>query len=360
MKKNLFRQISMALALGSAVLFGTQAEAVCGVTGVASSGQTTINYDPFNPTALSVATVSMAITRLNDTGGNRTTQVNLFLNANDATANGTSIIPTSVSGAAGSTTGVFTSGANIFYNFGTQPTLPSNGVTGSGNFLTIDYGNNSANGDTAIVVFQVQLPSNLNIATTAALSFNIGYTCQYGTGVNRTWNSGTASNALVFPIHVLSALQASYVGTALDFGEVGGVTTTQVLAAPATYTKSGNVRVSSSGPYSVSIASTPQLYRLTYAGGNVNTGTQALNYKVTFLGQTVSNTQQTFNTVTCVRAGVSASPGTPSNLLAVTATLLEGGLGPSAKVPSTSYADTLTVTVTPLVSTGGQQNCPSL
>ncbi len=171
-----------------------------------------------------------------------------------------------------------------------------------------------------------------------------------------TQQTGQISNAVQFPVTVLSALQASYAGTALDFGEVGDKTTTQVLATPASYTTPSINRVSvrSSGPYSVTLSS-QNAYRLTYPGGNLAMPNQVLNYKLAFLGQTRDNASPTFSSVTCLRAGV---PASEADLLPVVATLLEGGFG---KLVSANYADTLTVTIAPLLSGApSQQNCPAL
>ena len=117
----------------------------------------------------------------------------------------------------------------------------------------------------------------------------------------------------------------------------------------STHSVTGNVRVASSGPYTVRLSSA-NAYRMTYPGGSLGTAAQSIRYDTLFLGQTRNNASPTFTTVTCARAG------TGGQNLPITVTLREGGL---TKVPAPNYLDTLTVTVTPLaVPYGGSTaNC---
>lgn len=210
--------------------------------------------------------------------------------------------------------------------------------------------------DTAVVNFQISLPANLDLNASTNLPFDAIFACSTTGGGSPTQQTGQISNAVVFPITVLSALQASYAGTALDFGEVGDKTTVDVLAAPATYTTptANHVRVRSSGPYTVALTS-QNGYKMTFPGGNLATPTHVLNYSLKFLGQTRTAASPTFTTVTCQRAGV---PAAEADMLPVVATLKEGGQG---KLVSPTYSDQLTVTVTPLLSGApSQQNCPAL
>ena len=84
-----------------------------------------------------------------------------------------------------------------------------------------------------------------------------------------------------------------------------------------------------------------------------------INYQLRFLGMDVNSTTansgptQPAISRTCQRAGLT----TVGNTLPIQAKLLEGGQG---KNPSPSYADILTVTVTPLAySTAGGDLCAS-
>ncbi len=342
---------AVLLSLGLAATAQAQ---TCGVRGSATAAPAT--YDPFNPAGLATTTVVLTLTRVNTSGGGDTRIVNFYLKSNNAGADGTSIVPISVTGSVSS----LGTGQNIFYNFNATPPIVSPTTlvpTATQRFLQINFTGNNAGSDTAQVTFQVTLPSNLDVNATTNLAFDAYFGCNIQGGKdNGLQQQGSFTNAVVFPITVLSALQASYAGTALDFGEVGDKTTLQVLAAPATYTTptANHVRVRSSGPYTVALTS-QNTYKMTFPGGNLATPTHVLNYDLKFLGQTRNAVSPTFATVTCQRAGV---PASEADMLPVVATLKEGGQG---KLVSPTYLDTLTVTVTPLLSGApSQQNCPAL
>lgn len=354
-----FKSIALRSFALAAAAFGLAPSAqaqttTCGITGTSSAAP--VLYDPFNPTGLAPTTITLNLTRVNNSGGGDTRIVNFYLRARDNKADGTSIVPIAVTGS------VLFEGLNqnIFYNFNAPaPTVSPSTVSPSATqrFLKINFTGNNAASDIATVVFQVQLPANLDLNTTTNLAFDAFFGCSIQGGqANQREQIGSFNNAVVFPITVLSALQASYAGAALDFGEVGDKTTTEVLAAPNAYTTPpiNSVRVRSSGPYSVSLTS-DNAYRLTFPGGILGTPSNVLNYKVRFLGQERSNANPTFSTVTCQRAGV---PTAEADVLPVVATLLEGGSG---KLVSPNYSDNLTVTVTPLLlGAPSQQNCEGL
>lgn len=335
-------------------LTGPAFAASCGITGSATASPAL--YDPFNPAGLATTTVQLNLTRINGNGGEKTNIVHFFLKSINNKADGAVIIPTIVTGP------VSTNGLNldIFYDFAEPPpnygptnlTLPSAG----NRFLRIEFTGNDGKSDSAVVTFNISLPANLDLNASANLPFDAIFACSTTGGGAQTQQTGQITNAVVFPVTVLSALQASYAGTALDLGEVGDKTTADVLAAPATYTTPifNHVSVRSSGPYTVSLSS-QNGYRLTFPGGSLANPLHTLNYKLLFAGQTRSNASPTFTTVTCLRAGV---PAFEADALPVRATLIEGGQG---KLVSPTYSDTLTVTVAPL-ATGApsQQNCPAL
>lgn len=352
------KTISLVLRSAAALLATVAAAsaaqaATCGITGSATASP--VQYDPFNPAGLPQTNVQLNLTRINGAGGQKTDIVSFYLKSTSAAADGTSIIPVSVTGDV-NTAGT---GLEIFYNYSaTPPTVAPTSVnpTGANRFLKIEFTGNNAASDTALVNFKITLPANLDLSAVNNLPFDAIFACSTTGGGSPTQQTGQISNAVQFPVTVLSALQASYAGTALDFGEVGDKTTTQVLATPASYTTPNINRVSvrSSGPYSVTLSS-QNAYRLTYPGGNLATPNQVLNYKLVFLGQTKTNASPSFSSVTCLRAGV---PASEADLLPVVATLLEGGFG---KLVSANYADTLTVTIAPLLSgAASQQNCPAL
>jgi hypothetical protein len=335
-------------------LTGPAYAASCGIIGSATAAPAL--YDPFNPAGLATTTVQLNLTRINGSGGEKTDIVHFFLKSINNKADGAIIVPTSVIGDV-NTNGL---GLDIFYDFAEPPPTyaPTNlALPSAGNrFLRIEFTGNNAASDTALVTFNISLPANLDLNASANLPFDAIFACSTTGGGGQTKQTGQITNAVVFPVTVLSALQASYAGTALDFGEVGDKTTVDVLAAPATYTTPifNHVSVRSSGPYTVSLTS-QNGYRLTFPGGTLTNPLHTLKYNLRFVGQTRNNASPTFNTVTCLRAGV---PAFEADALAVQATLTEGGQG---KLVSPSYSDTLTVTVAPL-ATGApsQQNCPAL
>lgn len=348
--KRLFAVLT-AFVIGAAILpTAAHAQRRCLVT--AQSTPAVANYDPFNPTALNVNNVSITFTRSNGPGGAKPSTIDLYVQATNSDANGTQLIPTSVVGA-GTATGL---NQNIFYNNpGTVPniTVPLGGTPVPG-VLRWDYSGNNAASDVFTVNFTVQLPANLNLTASTSLVFNIEYGCN-GTGGGPPFSErATAPNAFTININVLSALQASFVGPALDFGEVGDKTDTDVTTTPIT--RLGNVRVASSGPYSVSMTS-QNGYRMTYGGGNPATETQNLRYETTFLGQTRSptNSPGTAITRTCVRAGLGSPPLSGGVLLPVQVRILEGG---NDEVPAATYQDNLIVTVSPLAATTPGVTCP--
>ena len=121
-----------------------------------------------------------------------------------------------------------------------------------------------------------------NLSASTSLNFDIEYGCD-GTGGGPQFSErATAPNAFTIGVTVLSALQASFVGSAIDFGEVGDKTDADVVAVPIIRT--ANIRVASSGVYSVNMTSA-QNYRMTFGGGSPTNSQQSLGYQVTFVGQ---------------------------------------------------------------------------
>lgn len=335
-----------ALILAALLLPGTAfAQAgVCGISGSATA--TAAIYDPFNPTGLGTTNITLSLTRVNPAGGGKTSTVRFYLRAPNNGADGTSIVPLSAAGSVN----IAGTGLNIFYDFATPGPTLSGSPTAGNRFLQVDFTGNNDASDTVQVTFAVTLPANLNVNASTTLAFNAIYTCN-GTGGGQPFSgSGTIPNAVSFPIRVLSGLQASFVGPALDFGEVGDKTDLDA----ASINRSGNIRVASSGPYSVSMVST-RGYRMTYSGGNEATETQNLRYSVTFLGQTRDPSNTAAITLTCTRAGLGSPPLAGGVLLPVQVQLLEGGID---ETPSPTYSDTLEVTLSPLVATTPGVTCP--
>ena len=316
----------------------------------AQSAPAAVSYDPFNPTALSVNNLAVTFTRSNGPGGAKPSTIDMYVQATNSDANGMQLIPINVVGA-GSATGL---NQNIFYNNpGTVPniTVPLGGSPVPG-VLRWDYSGNNAASDVFTVTFNVIFPANLNLTASTSLNFNIEYGCN-GTGGGPPFSErATAPNAFTINITVLSALQASFVGPALNFNEVGDKTDTDVTTTPII--RNGNIRVASSGPYNISMTS-QQNYRMSYSGGNPATETQNLRYETTFLGQVRDPTNTSAISVTCTRAGLGSPPLAGGVLLPVSVKLLEGGVD---EVPSATYQDNLIVTVSPLIATTPGVTCP--
>jgi spore coat protein U-like protein len=201
--------------------------------------------------------------------------------------------------------------------------------------------------DTVALPFVVTIPPGLDLEAGEPIVFDIVYVC-LGSGLNSVFTPTTLSQAVTININVLSALQASYVGPSLDFGEIGAVTNAQASSLSV----NGAIRVASTGPYSVTMSSANN-YRMIYPGGDPANTSQSIRYSVRLLGQTRDSVRPNFNATTCRRAGVAGEN------LALSATLQEGGQG---KAPSPSYRDTVTITVTPLAvpSNGSSATCPAL
>jgi hypothetical protein len=340
--------IIMIMMLASFVSEARAQSATCGITGSATANAA--NYDPFNPTGLGTTSVQLSLRRVNGNGGQKTNIVNFYLKGQSAAADGITIVPTSVV-VEGNSTGT---GLNIFYNFSQAGPIvapTSQSPSGSNRFLKIEFTGNNASSDFATVNFNVTLPANLNLNASATLPFDAIFACSTTGGGQPTQQTGTIANAISFPITVLSALQATYVGTALDFGDVGDVAAGQTTGPTSI---NNHVRVRSSGPYSLTMTS-QNGFKLTFPGGNLTQPLQTLLYSTKFVGQTRSAASPTFTTITCLRAGV---PAAEADILPLQATLLEGGQG---KMAAANYSDILTITVTPLVASApAQQNCPAL
>ncbi len=355
-KLTIFRTLAVMLAATFATLAGTAQAATCGITGSASAQPAV--YDPFNPTGLTATNITLNLTRVNTSGGGDTRIVNFYLRANSTIGtalDGTSLVPTVVAGSVSSAG----TGNNIFYNFNAIPPTvsPTSLVpSGSNRFLQINFTGNNAGSDTAQVTFQVSLPANLNLNAIQNLSFDAFFGCNVQGGKDSgLQQSGSFANAVSFPVVVLSALRTYYAGTALDFGEIGNVTTGSLGGTPQKTNPANYVFVQSSGAYSVTLSS-QNGFKLKKPGAV--TTSDEVKYSLRFLGLDRDSTNtpvagaEAINR-SCIRATLSSI----GNSLPIQATLQEGGSG---KNPSPTYADILTVTVTPLIySDAGTFACGS-
>lgn len=308
----------LGLAAGALTLFAAPAMAQC-VTfdPVVLSG----SFDPFNPSGTTVQTLTVVAHRPPASGGKKTQEVNfIYLRRPDTPAT-MQIVQTST-------------GGQILENPPGHVLDPNNV---NPNEVELNFGG-VGQPDTLTFSVTVTVPSGADLpAGTTDLKLDLKYYCKRTGGAAD--EQGVDPNSLTVRVNVLSALQASFVGPALDFGEIGALATASLPSTPnSVKQRTGYVRVASSGPYSVALTSGNQ-FRMTYPGGNPATANQRVSYGLSFLGQNRDTASPTFSTVTCQRAGLSGQ------FLALVPTLTEGGAG---KTPAPTYQDILTVTVTPL------------
>jgi hypothetical protein len=313
-----------------------QNQTQCGLSGSAVATGT-LQYDPFSPSGLTQVSIPLTLTRFYGPGGKKTQQVYFILQKPVGSPNYQVLFQNSSTGTS----------SNVVYNVGGSGILPIANQNQSGQVYYNFEGANKPDSVTFNVL--VTVPAGTDLSAGGNISFDILYLCNGTGGIADVTSPAVLPQAVSINVNVLSALQASYAGGILDFGEVGNVNTTSVLAAPATYTRSGNVNVRSSGPYSVSMTSDNN-YKLTFSGGTLTNPAQTLTYSATFVGTTragVSGNNAAIApiTKTCNRATLSGAS------LPVSVTLKEGGQGGApAKTPASLYNDFLNVTISPLAA----------
>lgn len=337
---------AVLLALGFGAFPGiaaaqTQFSPVCGVTGYATA-PASITYDPFAPGGLSQATIPLVLQRTRNLFLGRTDEVSLVLVAPAGTP------PLQVT----------YQGQNVLYQEGTTAGRPraldsrDNGAGAAGE-IRYEFGNLFATDLSSPLNLRVSVPQGTDLSPGQSIYLDILYICSGDGGMLSVPSAVRESRAIRLDVNTVSALQAYYAGSALDFGEIGDVTTQQVAASPDRYTTAttNSLRVRSSGPFEVRVRSQND-FRLTYPGGNTTSTAETIRYSVRFLGQDIAS-NAAFGTRTCARAGVAGAAG----VLPIRAKLTEGG---SDKTPSSAYADTVTITFTPLVSAAAAQSCAGL
>lgn len=345
----ILRTLSALCAIIALTIAGSVAAQVrqCQVSAV--SATPSVRYDPFAPSDLQVNDLEVTFTRTNGGGGAKPSTIDMYIRSTDARADGMRIVPLSVVGA-GTTEGL---NQNIFYNFaGPFPNIsvpltntPVPGV------LRWNYTGNDVASDTFRILFRIEFPRNLDLSAGGSLPFDIEYGCN-GTGGGKPFSErNVAPNAFTLRVEVLSAMQAGYAGTALDFGEIGTFTTASLATAPRRTATSNYIRVQSSGPYEIALTSDGG-YKMTPSGAPTTNALQQVPYSLKFLGETRSRSTTNPISFVCARAGV--GPAVEDRLY-LQAQLDEGGVG---KVVSPDYRDTLTVTITPRAAataiTGGE------
>jgi spore coat protein U-like protein len=245
---------------------------------------------------------------------------------------------------------VLYNGVSVLYTEGATGGRPSIGSQSPGE-ISYNFGGAAAPDQSTPFNLVVTVPAGLDLSAGQPIRFDISYVCN-GTGGMRDVAVPTKlTNAIQINVNVLSALQASYAGSALDFGEVGAKTDAQAPTDPGPRT--GFIRVASSGPYSVEMRS-EKGYRLSYAGGNPSIATQSIAYQANLLGQTRSPSDTSSIRQICSRAGLAGSGSGQGVRIPLTVTLLQGGQG---KLPAPTYLDNLTITVTPLLDPQTGSTC---
>lgn len=324
----IFKWMAPVAALGAALLGAMPAAAQsgtpCGVTGQAQASPT-ITYDPFGPNGLAQVTIPLTLTRF-ALGGAKTQTVNFVLTKPANTPEFQ----------------VFNQGVSVLYTEGQTGGRPTIGNQNPGEIF-YNFGGASAPDTSTPFNLVVTVPANLDLSAGQPIRFDILYVCRGTGGMTDVVTPTRLTNAVQINVNVLSALQASYVGPALDFGEIGTKTSAQVATDPGPRT--GFIRVASSGPYSVEMRS-EKGYRLSYPGGNPAIANQSIGYRASLLGQTRDPSNTSALRQICARAGLAGTAPTQGIRIPLTVTLLEGGEG---RLPAPNYQDNLTVTITPLV-----------
>jgi len=314
----------------------TQYSAVCGVTGNATA-PTRITYDPFSPTGLSQATIPLVLQRTRNLLLGRTDQVSLIL-----------VAPTDAPPLT-----ITYQGQNVLYREGSAAGWPR-GI--GGNFpgeIRYQFGGVFSSDLSVPLDLRVSVPPGSDLTAGEPIYLDIVFICSAEGLMLPVLLPTRVNRAIRLDVNVVSALQAYYAGSTLDFGEIGDVTTQQVQANPDQYTTAAtnSLRVRSSGPYQVQVRSQND-FRLTYPGGSTGNPAQTIRYSVRFLGEDIASNGG-FGTRTCEGAGVGGAAG----MLPIRARLSEGG---ASKTPSPNYRDTITVTFTPVVTASAAQPCAGL
>jgi len=317
------------LAFAAAVFSASAAHAVnCGSDVQVTGGVTAGNYDPFAPNPVTFGGVNLTFTRaIAASGGGKTQTMHFYMRQPLGSPAGNQVIWPDTSENI-----LFTAGGTVpSFNNPSSPNQPT-GVA------TVDWGG-ASQPDVIVKTVQVTIDPSYDPVAQPTIDFDLVYVCK-GTGGYDNVNSPlTLGGVIHISINVLSGLQASYAGPALDFGDLSEVTSGGAV-------EQGLFHVRSSGAFNVTLTSGNH-FLMTYPAGPSTPGAGTIGYAVTFVGQTRQNGNETFSIPTCHRAGTNAVQYIP-----ITATLLEGGLG---KTPSPTYVDTLTVTFSPIADPGTSQ-----
>lgn len=318
------------------------AKGSCGVT-ASGATSTSIRYDPFSASGLQQVDVPLTLTRY-VSGGAKTQQVffvmtrpdgsppyQMTVTAPGGTALGKVLYTETEASASGRPVMQASASDQIYYNFGgaQQP-------------------------DTVTYQLKITVPAGTDLRAGEPITFGIRYVCDGIGGLSDVTTAAVNPAAVSINVRVMSALRATYAGTTMDFGEIGGIsadTSTVPVGASKVTSDLNRFLVLSSGAYAVTLKSENGF---TLRNGGATPG-DSIRYSLRFLGRDLSDASPTPTVqallVNCRPAGVIA----PGELLPIQARLLEGGQG---KNPSSAYRDVLTVTFAPLAdANGGTETC---
>ena len=203
-------------------------------------------------------------------------------------------------------------------------------------------------GASANFTINVTIPAGANLTSgTNTITFPVQYVCKETPGNNDF--GATIPNGLVVQFNVPAALQASFAGTAMDFGDITAISNAQA----SSHIINGQINVKSTAPYSVAVTSSSG-FVMTPGGAGATDAAQKIGYQFGLLSQSAggnsSGVSTTWTTKSCQSAGLSGVS------LPVTTTLNEGGSGKA----SGSYKDTVQVTFTPLAGHAAVRRFPAM
>lgn len=332
--------IAAAMALASPAS-AQNFRASCGVSGDATA-PASITYDPFSSSGISEVTVPLVLRRARGWVAGRTDEVSLVLTRPSGSP------PINVT----------YNGYNVLYAEGATAGRPralnsKDKGAGAAGEIRYDFGHFLDTDLSTPLNLRISVPPGTDLSAGEPIVFDILYICSGEGGLLDVPVPTRDTGAARINVNTVSALQASYAGSVLDFGEIGETTTANVTSDPARYTTpaSNSLRVRSSGPFEVRMRSQND-FRLTYPGGDLANAAQTIRYTARFLGRTVTS-NSSFGTRTCKRAGIAGAAGT----LPLRATLQEGGVN---KLPASNYADTISITFTPIVTASSAVDCAGL
>jgi hypothetical protein len=239
--------------------------------------------------------------------------------------------------------------------------VAANLTTGSPQFeILAKYTGQNLNSQNMLIT--VTIPSGAVTQVTyptTTISFDMAYDCKTTGGGGKTDTVGQINAALTINFNVLSALKASFAGSALDFGDITNLTLSQATARTVGGSGVSNINVQSSGPYDVSVQSAHGFVMTQF---NAALGSTAANQRV---GYTLNYLNFSGLTGTAAVPGPTTAQGpklcNAANISGVqepiSATLAEA-TGPTGAKLGGSYQDTVTITFQPRNLTSGSQSCP--